>query len=36
MASRKGIHTSIHTPKYFKAVRHCINNFVLVEVLSMV
>ena len=34
MANRKGIH--IYIPKYFMAVRNCINIFVLVEVLSIV
>ena len=34
MTSRKGIY--VHIPKYFMAVRNCINNFVLLKVLSMV
>ena len=34
MAKRKGIH--IYIPKYFMAVRNYINNFVPLEVLSMV
>ena len=34
MASRKGV--NIYIPKYFMAVRNCINNFVLLEVLFMV
>ena len=34
MAKRKGIH--IYIPKYFMAVRNYINNFVRLEVLSMV
>ena len=34
MASRKG--TTVYIPKYFMAVRNCINIFVLLEVLYMV
>ena len=33
MASRKGVH--IYIPKYFMAVRHCMNIFVLLEAISM-
>ena len=34
MASRKGIH--IYIPKYFMAVRNCMDIFVLLEFFSMV